>query len=204
MRPSDYPPPWSDAEAVVAPGDAEPIEVGVLVVGAGPAGLAAAIRLGQLIASDPETAAALGDVPVAVLEKGKAPGSHLLSGAVVDPGPLWRLLEAFRAPARPTGHLRAGARRAGPAAHKRSRGAAAGSPYDAKPRQRRRVRLAARAVPRRGGRGGRRCDPAGDGRDSHCSSRTSASSASGPGTRDAAAKARSSRGSSPAPTSARR
>ena len=86
MRPSDYPPPWSDAEAVAAPGDAEPIEVGVLVVGAGPAGLAAAIRLGQLIASDPETAARLGEVPVAVLEKGKAPGSHLLSGAVIDPG----------------------------------------------------------------------------------------------------------------------
>ena len=98
MRPSDYPPPWSDAEAVTAPGDAEPIEVGVLVVGAGPAGLAAAIRLGQLMASDPETAAALGDVPVAVLEKGKAPGSHLLSGAVVDPDPLWRLLDGVRAP----------------------------------------------------------------------------------------------------------
>ena len=49
MRPSDYPPPWSEAEAIAAPTDAEPIEVGVLVVGAGPAGLAAAIRLGQLV-----------------------------------------------------------------------------------------------------------------------------------------------------------
>ena len=46
----------------------------MLVVGAGPAGLAAAIRLGQLAAADPETAAQLGEVPVAVLEKGKAPG----------------------------------------------------------------------------------------------------------------------------------
>ena len=46
VRPSDYPPPWADAEAIAAPRDAEPIEVGVLVVGAGPAGLAAAIRLG--------------------------------------------------------------------------------------------------------------------------------------------------------------
>ncbi len=91
-RPSDYPPPWSSAEAIAAPSDAEPIEVGVLVVGAGPAGLAAAIRLGQLAAEDPGTAARLGDVAVAVVEKGKTPGAHLLSGAVIDPGPLERLL----------------------------------------------------------------------------------------------------------------
>jgi electron-transferring-flavoprotein dehydrogenase len=64
----------------------------VLVVGAGPAGLAAAIRLGQLAAADPGTAGRLGEVPVAVLEKGKAPGAHLLSGAVLDPRPLRRLL----------------------------------------------------------------------------------------------------------------
>ena len=92
VRPADYPPPWNDGEAIAAPSDAEPIEVGVLVVGAGPAGLAAAIRLGQLAAAEPETAAELGEVPVAVLEKGKAPGSHLLSGAVLDPGSLRRLL----------------------------------------------------------------------------------------------------------------
>jgi electron-transferring-flavoprotein dehydrogenase len=91
-RPSDYPPPWSPAEAIAEPTDAEPIEVGVLVVGAGPAGLAAAIRLGQLAAEDPETAARLGEVPVAILDKGKAPGSHLLSGAVMNPGPLTKLL----------------------------------------------------------------------------------------------------------------
>ena len=87
-RPSDYPPPWSTAEAIAEPSDTEPIEVGVLIVGAGPAGLAAAIRLGQLAAEDPETAARLGEVPVAILEKGKTPGSHLLSGAVMNPGPL--------------------------------------------------------------------------------------------------------------------
>ncbi len=98
MKPSDYPPPWADSEAIAEPSDSEPIEVGVLVVGAGPAGLAAAIRLGRLIAADPEAAAALGEVPVAVLEKGKAPGSHLLSGAVVDPAPLRRLLEGVREP----------------------------------------------------------------------------------------------------------
>jgi electron-transferring-flavoprotein dehydrogenase len=89
-RPSDYPPPA--VEAIAAPSDDEPIEVGVLIVGAGPAGLAAAIRLGQLAGADPQTASSLGEVPIAVLEKGKAPGSHLLSGAVVDPGPLRELL----------------------------------------------------------------------------------------------------------------
>jgi electron-transferring-flavoprotein dehydrogenase len=69
----------------------ERIEVGFLIVGAGPAGLAAAIRLGQLMEEDPAAAEQLGDVPVAVLEKGKAPGSHLLSGAVVNPRGLQRL-----------------------------------------------------------------------------------------------------------------
>jgi electron-transferring-flavoprotein dehydrogenase len=98
VKPADYPPPWRAVDAIAAPTDADPIEVGVLVVGAGPAGLAAAIRLGQLAAADPETAGRLGDVPVAVVEKGKAPGSHLLSGAVIDPRPLYRLLGDLRAP----------------------------------------------------------------------------------------------------------
>jgi electron-transferring-flavoprotein dehydrogenase len=99
MRPADYPPPWSDAEAIAEPTDPQPIEVGVLVVGAGPAGLAAAIELGKRIAADPGAASALGEVPVAVMEKGKAPGSHLVSGAVVDTGPLERLLDGLREPA---------------------------------------------------------------------------------------------------------
>jgi electron-transferring-flavoprotein dehydrogenase len=46
----------------------------------------------QLVAEQPGLAERLGEIPVAVLEKGKAPGSHLLSGAVIDPGPLERLL----------------------------------------------------------------------------------------------------------------
>jgi electron-transferring-flavoprotein dehydrogenase len=84
VRPSEFPPPFRSDEFVVAPGEPE-IEVGVLVVGAGPAGLACAIRLGQLLEEAPELAERLGEVPVAVLEKGKQPGSHLLSGAVVNP-----------------------------------------------------------------------------------------------------------------------
>jgi electron-transferring-flavoprotein dehydrogenase len=81
------------ADAIAAPTDPadERIDVGVLIVGAGPAGLACAIRLGQLLEDAPELADRLGDVPVAVLEKGKAPGAHLLSGAVVNPRGLRRL-----------------------------------------------------------------------------------------------------------------
>ena len=92
MRPADYPPPFDPNEFVVAPGEPE-IEVGVLIVGAGPAGLACAIRLGQLLDEAPELAERLGEVPVAVLEKGKQPGSHLLSGAVVNPRSLQRLFK---------------------------------------------------------------------------------------------------------------
>ncbi len=98
-RPSNFPPPFTANDYVATPTDPadERIEVGVLVVGAGPAGLACAIRLGQLIESDPETAERMGEVPVALLEKGKQPGSHLLSGAVVNPRALRRLFgEGFR------------------------------------------------------------------------------------------------------------
>jgi electron-transferring-flavoprotein dehydrogenase len=92
VKPTDYPPPFDPNEFVVAPGEPE-IEVGVLIVGAGPAGLACAIRLGQLLEEAPELAERLGEVPVAVLEKGKQPGSHLLSGAVVNPRSLRKLFK---------------------------------------------------------------------------------------------------------------
>jgi electron-transferring-flavoprotein dehydrogenase len=86
-KPSDFPPPFDRREAIAEPTDPpdERIDVGVLIVGGGPAGLACAIRLGQLLEEQPQVAERLGDVPVAVLEKGKQVGSHLLSGAVVNP-----------------------------------------------------------------------------------------------------------------------
>src|ERR671935_1859347 len=94
-RPSDYPAPFDANEFVAAPTDPEDerIEVGVLIVGAGPAGLACAVRLGQLLEGAPQLRERLGEVPLAVLEKGKQPGSHLLSGAVVNPRALRRLFK---------------------------------------------------------------------------------------------------------------
>jgi electron-transferring-flavoprotein dehydrogenase len=93
VRPSNYPPPFSSSEALAEPTDPqdERIEVGVLIVGGGPAGLACAIRLAQLLEGSPEIAERLGEVPIAVLDKGRQPGSHLLSGAVVNPRSLRRL-----------------------------------------------------------------------------------------------------------------
>jgi electron-transferring-flavoprotein dehydrogenase len=95
IRPSSYPPPFRAADYVAPPTDPEDerIEVGILIAGASPAGLACAIRIGQLLEDAPELRDRLGEVPVAVLEKGKQPGSHLLSGAVVNPRALRRLFK---------------------------------------------------------------------------------------------------------------
>src|ERR1700692_2746197 len=64
----------------------EAMEFDVVIVGAGPAGLAAAIRLKQLAP----------DVSVVVVEKGAELGAHILSGAVIDPCALYRLLPDWR------------------------------------------------------------------------------------------------------------
>jgi len=93
VKPIEYPPPFDSADAIGPPTDPvdDRIEVGVAIVGGGPAGLACANRLMQLLEDEPELTEKLGEVPVAVIEKGKVPGAHLLSGANVDPSALTRL-----------------------------------------------------------------------------------------------------------------
>ena len=64
----------------------ESMEFDVVIVGAGPSGLAAAIRLKQLNA----------DLNIVVVEKGSEVGAHILSGAVIDPVSLDKLIPDWR------------------------------------------------------------------------------------------------------------
>ena len=68
----------------------ESMEFDVVIVGAGPSGLATAIRLKQLCAEKGQ------DLSVCVLEKGAEVGAHILSGAVMDPGALGELIPDWK------------------------------------------------------------------------------------------------------------
>ena len=71
--------------------DEERIDMDVLFVGGGPAGLAGAIALARLIKEDNENGGGLGEVSIGVLEKAGSLGEHSLSGAVVNPKPFREL-----------------------------------------------------------------------------------------------------------------
>src|SRR3989440_3356766 len=80
----------------------ESIEMDVLFVGAGPASLSGALHLSRLVGEHNEAVASskregksLGEIQIAVIEKGASVGAHILSGAVMDPRGLAELLPDF-------------------------------------------------------------------------------------------------------------
>src|SRR3954453_16821999 len=94
IAPIEFPPPVDSAREFVGgfeDAEDERIEVGVAIVGGGPAGLACENRLMQLLAEDEQLLEQLGEVPVALIEKGRTPGSHLMSGAMMHPSAMERL-----------------------------------------------------------------------------------------------------------------
>ena len=177
VRPADYPPPFSTAEVIGAPTDPadERIEVGVLVVGGGPGGLACAIRIGQL---------ARGAARPARAARRRAGGGAGEGQAARLAPPLGRGRQPARAAAPVQGaplargdpQLRAGRGRGRVPAHGWRRAAHPAAADDDEPRQLGVLAVAARPVPGGAGRGGRGDDPPRDRR------------------REAAARARTRRG----------
>src|SRR5712692_576035 len=76
----------------------ESLEMDVVFVGAGPANLSGALHLARLVSDHNDGVAKgkpLGDIQIAVIEKGATVGAHILSGAVMDPRGLAELIPDF-------------------------------------------------------------------------------------------------------------
>jgi electron-transferring-flavoprotein dehydrogenase len=76
--------------------DRETLDFDVVFVGAGPANLSGALHLARLVKQHNESnERKLGDIEIAVIEKGATVGAHILSGAVMDPRALKELIPDF-------------------------------------------------------------------------------------------------------------
>jgi electron-transferring-flavoprotein dehydrogenase len=78
------------------PPGAEALEMDVLFVGAGPAGLAGAIELAKLVKRDQASGGGMPDIDIGVLEKAGSLGEHSLSGAVINPRALRELFPELK------------------------------------------------------------------------------------------------------------
>src|SRR5438105_10919144 len=74
----------------------ESLEMDVVFIGAGPANLSGALHLARLVSDhNQKNANSLGEIQIAVIEKGSSVGAHILSGAVMDPRGLAELIPDF-------------------------------------------------------------------------------------------------------------
>ena len=93
FRPADYQPELPVEQIILfEPPSSGGVEFDVLFVGAGPASLAGAIKLAQLVKTENEkTGGSLGNITIGIVEKSAEVGHHILSGAVINPLPFREL-----------------------------------------------------------------------------------------------------------------
>lgn len=98
FRPVDFQKPLPLIEIIVnEPASADSVAFDIVFVGAGPASLGGAIQLAKLIQEENEKSGGkLGEISIGVLEKSSEIGGHILSGAVIEPGPFLELFPELK------------------------------------------------------------------------------------------------------------